>query len=154
MDWSKLIYLAEVIGAICVIGAFFVKVWKIMQGITHLTDVVKDIAKKDEEYRLALQSLRDEHDEQIKNLFQEMKERDKRCKEEDKKQKELLLSMARSTLLISFTEVMARQEMTMAEYEVLHKLYDAYTKNGGNSVICELWNNKISKIKIVQKVED
>ena len=95
MDWSKLIYFSEILGAIAVIGAFFVRVWKIMQGITHLTDAVKDIADHHEEYQKALKTIKEDHEKQIKDLLHEMKERDKRSKEEDHKQKELLLSMAR-----------------------------------------------------------
>ena len=54
--------------------------------------------------------------------------------------KDLLLGVARQILLERFTKVIDAGEVSADERIVLTALYQSYKKNGGNSVIHDMWD--------------
>lgn len=131
-----LIYTAKVIGAILTIGGFIASIWVTITKFVHLVDKVETLIKDKEQ-----------EDKDIKSLKQKFEDQ----KKEEEKSHDLLLSIARRQLLESFNKVLSEKKMTQETFVVISALYNSYIKNGGNSVICDMWNIIIQDVEIIGK---
>lgn len=74
-------------------------------------------------------------------------EKKQRELEEQQAEDDLLLGLARLILLQSMESALDQGHTTTTEYEVIDKLYTAYTKRGGNGVIKHLYE-RYNKLKV------
>ena len=131
---ENLIYIGKVLGAITVIGGFIASIFITIRKVIHVVDEVEKLVNNQQDIQT------------VKNDLETQKE-------EDKKSHDLLLSIARRQLLESFNKVFAEREMSQETFMVLSQLYNSYIDNGGNSVICDMWE-EIKKIKITVKEDE
>ena len=131
---DELIYIGKVVGAIIAIVGFIGSIFVMIRKIIHMVDEVEKLVNNQEN-------------------MQEIKDELAIRKKEEEKSHDLLLSIARRQLLESFNKVFADREMSQETFMVLSQLYNSYTTNGGNSVICDMWE-EIKKIKITVKEDE
>lgn len=133
---EELIYIAKVVGAIVTIGGFIGSIWVTIRKFVHLMDKVEELIEE-----------KDKENEDITTLKKKIEKQE----EEEKKSHDLLLSIARRQLLESFNKVLMDKKMTQETFVVISALYNSYVKNGGNSVICDMWNIIIQDVEIIGK---
>ena len=135
---EQLIYIGKVVGSIATIGGFIGTIWIIIRKFIHLVDKVETLVEN-----------HSEENDKIKLLEQQIEDQ----KEAEKLSHELLLSIARRQLLESFNKVLIEKKMTQETFVVISALYNAYVKNGGNSVICDMWDIIIHDVEVTGKKE-
>ena len=135
---DNLIYIGKVIGAIVTIGGFIGGIWITIRKFVHLMDKMEKLIKDKEKEQ-----------QNIKSLEQQIEDK----KEEEKKSHDLLLSIARRQLLESFNKVLLDRSMSQETFVVISALYNSYVKNGGNSVICDMWKLILQDVEVVGKKE-
>lgn len=135
---DNLIYIGKVIGAIVTIGGFIGGIWITIRKFVHLMDKVEKLIEDKEKEQ-----------QNIKSLEQQIEDR----KDEEKKSHDLLLSIARRQLLESFNKVLLDKSMSQETFVVISALYNSYVKNGGNSVICDMWKLILQDVEVVGKKE-
>lgn len=133
---EQLIYAGKIVGAIVTIGGFIAGILVTIRKFVHLMDKVEELIEE-----------KDKENKDIKILKQEVEDQ----KEEEKRSHDLLLSIARRQLLESFNKVLLDKKMSQETFVVISALYNSYVKNGGNSVICDMWNVIIQDVEIVGK---
>lgn len=126
MNLDMIIYIGKIVGAIVIICGFLGTIINYMKKAAKLTEKIEKMLKEENNYQ---------------NQFDIINQ-------DAKKRQELLLAIARIDLLRKFDEILTRGNVTLDEYTVVQKLYEAYVDNGGNSVIVALWK-RVQKIKIV-----
>ena len=129
MDWEKVITIGEIVGAIIAIAGFLGTVIINLRKLVHVYDKMEDLITNNEVVNKKIDDLKID----IKN---ELK------KQEDSAilRKDLLLGVARQILLERFTKVIDAGGVSADERIVLTALYQSYKKNGGNSVIHDMWD--------------
>ena len=129
MDWEQVITIGEIVGAIIAIAGFLGTVIINLRKLVHVYDKMEDLITNNEVVNKKIDDLKID----IKN---ELK------KQEDSAilRKDLLLGVARQILLERFTKVIDAGEVSADERIVLTALYQSYKKNGGNSVIHDMWD--------------
>lgn len=135
---DNLIYIGKVIGAIVTIGGFIGGIWITIRKFVHLMDKVEKLIEDKEKEQ-----------QNIKSLEQQIEDK----KEEEKKSHDLLLSIARRQLLESFNKVLLDKSMSQETFVVISALYNSYVKNGGNSVISDMWKLILQDVEVVGKKE-
>ena len=135
---DNLIYIGKVIGAIVTIGGFIGGIWITIRKFVHLMDKVEKLIEDKEKEQ-----------QNIKSLEQQIEDR----KDEEKKSHDLLLSIARRQLLESFNKVLLDKSMSQETFVVISALYNSYVKNGGNSVISDMWKLILQDVEVVGKKE-
>lgn len=68
----------------------------------------------------------------------ERAETERKAMEQREAERVIILAMSRTMLLDNYEKCMDKGYYTLEEREVYHKLYEAYKKDGGNSVIDEI----------------
>lgn len=63
-------------------------------------------------------------------------------------QNDLLLGLARVTLLDKLDRALERGYTTQSEYDVIRALYQPYTANGGNGTIQHLFEDRYNALKV------
>ena len=129
MDWEQVITIGKIVGAIIAIAGFLGTVIINLRKLVHVYDKMEDLITNNEVVNKKIDYLKID----IKN---ELK------KQEDSAilRKDLLLGVARQILLERFTKVIDAGEVSADERIVLTALYQSYKKNGGNSVIHDMWD--------------
>lgn len=124
-----MITIGEIVGAIIAIAGFLGTVIINLRKLVHVYDKMEDLITNNEVVNKKIDDLKID----IKN---ELK------KQEDSAilRKDLLLGVARQILLERFTKVIDAGEVSADERIVLTALYQSYKKNGGNSVIHDMWD--------------
>lgn len=124
-----MITIGEIVGAIIAIAGFLGTVIINLRKLVHVYDKMEDLITNNEVVNKKIDDLKID----IKN---ELK------KQEDSAilRKDLLLGVARQILLERFTKVIDAGGVSADERIVLTALYQSYKKNGGNSVIHDMWD--------------
>lgn len=124
-----MITIGEIVGAIVAIVCFIGTIMINLRKAVHVYDKMEDLITNNEIVNKKIDDLKTD----IKN---ELK------KQEDSAilRKDLLLGVARQILLERFTKVIDAGEVSADERIVLTALYQSYKKNGGNSVIHDMWD--------------
>lgn len=124
-----MITIGKIVGAIIAIAGFLGTVIINLRKLVHVYDKMEDLITNNEVVNKKIDDLKID----IKN---ELK------KQEDSAilRKDLLLGVARQILLERFTKVIDAGEVSADERIVLTALYQSYKKNGGNSVIHDMWD--------------
>lgn len=136
MDWGSIVRVSEYLGAILIIGGVIVSVFVNLRKIVHVYDKMEELIIN-----------YDKTNENIDNMKTELKQELQQQIKLAEQRKELLLGVARQILLERFNAVLEAKEITTAEFTTLSTLYEAYTLNGGNSVIHDMWK-QVRKLPI------
>lgn len=128
MDWGLIIKIGEIATAIAAVVGFLASVILNLRKIVHVYDKVENLINSNEVVNQKIDDLKVEITNELK-------------KQEDSAllRKDLLLGVARQILLERFTIVIDAGEISTDERIVLTALYQSYSKNGGNSVIHDMW---------------
>ena len=129
MDWGLIIKIGEIATAIAAVVGFLASVILNLRKIIHLYDKMENLIKNNEIVNKKIDDLKTDITNELK-------------KQEDSAilRKDLLLGVARQILLERFTKVIDAGEVSADERIVLTALYQSYKKNGGNSVIHDMWD--------------
>ena len=77
-------------------------------------------------------------DEKREDARVERAENERKAIEQREAERVIILAMSRTMLLDNYEKCMDKGCYTLEEREVYHKLYEAYKKDGGNSVIDDI----------------
>lgn len=91
--------------------------------------------------------LRKEDDKKDTNKKNEIEETKKAIKKQEDKN-ELLLGLARISLINKMQESLDRGFTTQADYEVIEALYKPYKELGGNGVVEHLFEHRYNTLKV------
>lgn len=91
-----------------------------------------------------LRKIDDKKDEKSEEKEQQEKAKQKRNKDKD----DLLLGLARISLINKMQESLDRGFTTQADYEVISALYEPYKELGGNGVVEHLYEHRYNMLKV------
>ena len=84
-----------------------------------------------------------------KDKYNEQAKQDELKKEERRNNKDnLLLGLARVSLINKMQESLDRGFTTQADYEVVEALYESYRKLGGNGVVEHLFEHRYNTLRV------